>query len=180
MHAARLIQYCLTLACCITVTCCGFHLQGQAGDLNVDTRLQQLAISGAQPLNQVALALQRQAQRAGIILDEQALVRIEIKRLSVENRRLSASQGADIDQYRLSMQTQWQLYREQQLYLPKPVKLARDYDYQRNNLLSNEQEQETIRRELAEASAKAILRQAMWLAANPPDCGTCNHASDTP
>ncbi len=162
-------------AIAVAVTACGFHLRGSyslpAGlmPIHVDA-------SGARDMGRaLGEALERQgaelaATREGaasslVVLDE-----------SEDRRVLSVDDAADVDEYEIRKMVRWQLVRPvsaedgdgeaseaRTLIPPTRLQVRRDYEFDSSRVLSKDEEERTLYRDMEQALAQQILaRLQAW------------------
>jgi len=102
------------------------------------------------------------------------IVRVILLKEVQNNKRLSTSQGSDVEQHQLRLSLKWELKVGEQTLLPKPLKASAQYDYYSENALSNAQERQRVLQELRQQIASNLLRQTIAIANNPPECN-CSH-----
>ncbi len=168
IHSVKLIMISFVL---LQLSACGFYLKGHSPQGKaIVSEITELTLGGSLRYNEVANSVKQQAEQANIsVVDNTELV-INIINIKEENTRMGGTQGADIEQYRLRLTASWELLIAGQLLLPKDLVAQQVYDYLPANQLGNDQERQLIRSELEQQLASNILRQAITIAKNPPNC----------
>ena len=155
---------------------CGFHLKGHnPGADAIITNVSEISLNGPLKYSEIASAIQQEAELANINVIDSSELAITLLNVEEDNSRITGTQGGDVEQYRLKLQASWQLTLNSQQLQPQPISAQQIYDYLPANQLGNDQERQLIRAELEQQLASSILRQALAIANNPPNCD-CDEA----
>ncbi len=140
---------------------CGFHLRGL---VEMPPELESIYIEGGLPNSQMREILRQKliASKVNVLesQDESGAV-LHILKDETIRRIASINTAGQPNEYELKYQLSYRLDdgRGQELLATRNISLLRTYRYDPNNILSNEEEEFRIKREMARAAVNQMLRQ---------------------
>lgn len=159
----------------LATTGCGFHLRG-AGKIEMPPPLSTLEVSveGNQMENNPLLAAMKNALRSQTDVQLQELgeaPRLMLYGEQSDSQVLSVTSTGKVDEYLLKYEVSFRLINKDGKLLapPQTVKVQRDHQFDRLNVLAKEREEQELRREMQRDAVQQILRRLSRITLVNPD-----------
>jgi len=173
MGMVSLSRYLLLLMLGLVLQACGFHLRGA---VDMPPALQHTVAEGVAPYSPLGEALSRAWRQSNAQLEferaaaDDDATRLIIAREAVSRRTLSVDSVGRPNEYELRYQVDFTLQDAtgQQLLSGQNVSVNRAYQFNPDNALAMDDEEERLRKVLAEDAALQILRRVTFQLRNRP------------
>jgi len=160
-HASRLT---VSLALCVMLTSCGFHLRGQA-----DLPFESIYISGSPSFaTQVARAVRAGSKTRITTNPKEAEVTLEVLNEARERSILSLSSTGRVQELQIRYRVSFRVYDKtgREYIAPNEIVLKRDLLYSDTDVLGKEQEETLLYRDMQNDAVQQVVRR---LAVARPD-----------
>ncbi len=155
----------LLAACSLSLLSCGFHLRG-TGKVETPAALSvlQVRVEGNLLENHPLLAAMKNALRTQTDIQVQEsgdAPRLLLYGEQSDSRVLSVTSAGKVDEYLLKYEVSFRLVDVDNKLLSEPqtVKVQRDHQFDRLNVLAKEREEQELRRDMQRDAAQQILRR---------------------
>lgn len=141
------------------VSACGWHLRGIQSIGNIES----LYLSAEDRHGSLAKEFQRFAEANEIALldnPQDAQYRLMILRESDEKRTISVGNDALASEYEITLATDFRIERGEEVLIPNArASVSRSYNHDPNDILSSNEEEQLLRREMRVQLIQQILRR---------------------
>ena len=165
----------LLATCYSLLVSCGFHLRG-TGNVDIPSALSvlQVRVEGNSLENNPLLAAMKSALRSQTNIQVQEsgdVPQLILYGEQSESRVLSVTSTGKVEEYLLKYEVSFRLMDKEgkPLSLPQTVKVQRDHQFDRLNVLAKEREEQELRREMQRDAVQQILRRLSRITLIDPD-----------
>jgi LPS-assembly lipoprotein len=165
----------LLIACHLLLASCGFHLRG-TGNVDIPSALSVLRVKveGNQLEKNPLLVAMKEALRSQTkiqIQESDDVPQLILYGEQSESRVLSVTLTGKVDEYLLKYEVSFRLTDKdgRPLSSPQTVKVRRDYQFDRLNVLAKEREEQELRRGMQRDAVQQILRRLSRITLVNPD-----------
>ena len=165
----------LLATCCSLLVSCGFHLRG-TGNVDIPSSLSvlQVRVEGSLLENNPLLVAIKNALRTqtNIQIQESGEVpKLILYGEQSDSQVLSLTSAGKVEEYLLKYEVSFRLMDKEGklLSMPQTVKVQRDHQFDRLNVLAKEREEQELRREMQRDAVQQILRRLARVTLIDPD-----------